>query len=66
MVTYGGSSQVTRDARISETLRSKGIHSITNDVNRRFRMLTTTSPICAFFYQKDPSYGTQQGIGAFN
>ncbi|AHE55184.1 hypothetical protein NX02_17550 [Sphingomonas sanxanigenens DSM 19645 = NX02] len=41
---------------------------ITTDVNQAtFRLLTTESEeYGAYFYPRDPSYGTQQGIAAFN
>ena len=41
---------------------------ITTDVNQAtFRLMTTTSEdFGAYFYPRDPAYGTQQGIGAFN
>ena len=43
-------------------------YEITTDVNQAtFRLLTTESEdYGAYFYPQDPSYGTQQGIGAFN
>ncbi len=43
-------------------------YEITEDVNEAtFRLFTTESDAFgAYFYPQDPSYGTQQGIGAFN
>ncbi|MFW2829150.1 M10 family metallopeptidase C-terminal domain-containing protein [Sphingomonas sp. ID0503] len=39
----------------------------TSATNATFRVITTTSEeYGAYFYPRDPSYGTQQGIGAFN
>ena len=39
----------------------------TNSADADFRLITTTSnQYGAYFYPQDPSYGTQQGIGAFN
>ncbi|SFR96669.1 M10 family metallopeptidase C-terminal domain-containing protein [Sphingomonas jatrophae] len=43
-------------------------YEITTDPSKAtFRLLTTESEqYGAFFYPRDPAYGTQQGIGAFN
>lgn len=71
MVTYGW-KQFQIDGvmnALGEFEKILGVnYEVTTDVSKAtFRLVTTESTeYGAYFYPRDPSYGTQQGIGAFN
>lgn len=71
MVTYGWKQFQINGvmAALGEFEEILGVnYEITTDVTQAtFRLVTTESTeYGAYFYPQDPSYGTQQGIGAFN